>query len=69
MPDDFIIQEHLFDACICCQNGADFLDHRCITPEVAGYSLTTAKKEGWIWFKPPRTPIQPKGQKKRTTYL
>lgn len=48
-----IDHSHTFDACICCLNGADFLDGRCIAPTDAHVPMETVRKEGWIWLKAP----------------
>jgi hypothetical protein len=38
-----------FDAAICVLAGADFVRGVCVPPD----DLAVAKREGWIWFKPP----------------
>lgn len=38
-----------FDAVICLLAAQDFVMGRCMPPE----DVETARKEGWIWFKPP----------------
>lgn len=44
-----IDSEHIFDSVLCCLNGLDFINNRCLDPSLI---IDKAKKEGWIWFKP-----------------
>lgn len=53
LPEDTSLMEanaDALDAAVCILAAADFLDGRAVQPT----DLTTAKKEGWIWFCPPR---------------
>ena len=48
-----IATDHALDAAICCLAAADYARGDVLTPEAAGVPVETARREGWIWFRPP----------------